>query len=66
MLIYVVGAGFTMTSSKGNCAIVNSALSCASTITTPTIFSVRPPHPNLSDKDALTGAERERNACGWW
>ncbi|KAA6406401.1 MAG: ribonuclease T2 [Lasallia pustulata] len=33
------GDGFTLTSSKGNCAIVNNALSCASSIITPGIFS---------------------------
>jgi ribonuclease T2 len=33
------GSGFTLTSSKGKCAIVSGALSCASTVTTATVFT---------------------------
>ncbi|MCJ1304046.1 ribonuclease T2-like [Hypocenomyce scalaris] len=33
------GDGFTLTSSKGNCAIINEVLSCASSIATPDTFS---------------------------
>ncbi|MCJ1365954.1 ribonuclease T2-like [Acarospora aff. strigata] len=33
------GTGFTLTSSKGPCAIVSSALTCASTVTSPTVFA---------------------------
>ncbi|KAL8940242.1 MAG: hypothetical protein Q9211_002372 [Gyalolechia sp. 1 TL-2023] len=33
------GSGFTLTSSKGKCAVSNNVLTCSSTITAPTIFS---------------------------
>ncbi|KAF2435988.1 ribonuclease M, partial [Tothia fuscella] len=33
------GSGFTLSSSKGKCAIVSGALSCASTVTTATVFT---------------------------
>ncbi|KAL8946386.1 MAG: hypothetical protein Q9183_007913, partial [Haloplaca sp. 2 TL-2023] len=31
--------GFTLTSSKGKCAVINSVLTCSSTVTDPTVFS---------------------------
>ncbi|KAL9002580.1 MAG: hypothetical protein Q9188_004491 [Gyalolechia gomerana] len=33
------GTGFTLTSSKGKCAVSNDVLTCASTVTEPTVFS---------------------------
>ncbi|KAL9579278.1 MAG: hypothetical protein Q9212_005201 [Teloschistes hypoglaucus] len=33
------GSGFTLTSSKGKCAVANNVLTCASTVTTATVFS---------------------------
>ncbi|KAL8718184.1 MAG: hypothetical protein Q9225_004646 [Loekoesia sp. 1 TL-2023] len=33
------GSGFTLTSSKGKCAVANNVLTCSSSVTAPTIFS---------------------------
>ncbi|KAL8638154.1 MAG: hypothetical protein Q9228_004663 [Teloschistes exilis] len=33
------GSGFTLTSSKGKCAVANNVLTCASTVTAATVFS---------------------------
>ncbi|KAL8992765.1 MAG: hypothetical protein Q9169_006859 [Polycauliona sp. 2 TL-2023] len=33
------GDGFTLTSSKGKCAVANSVLSCSATVTDPTVFT---------------------------
>jgi ribonuclease T2 len=35
----VEGAGFTLTSSKGKCAVSSNALTCSSSIATPTVFT---------------------------
>ncbi|KAI9725063.1 MAG: hypothetical protein M1812_000339 [Candelaria pacifica] len=40
-------AGFTLASSKGKCAISNGALTCASTVTTATVFTVGHPFPDV-------------------
>ena len=34
------GSGFTLTSSKGNCAIVGDALTCGARVSSPTVFTV--------------------------
>ena len=34
------GSGFTLTSSKGKCAVLNNVLTCASTVSTATVFTV--------------------------
>ncbi|KAL8765685.1 MAG: hypothetical protein Q9209_007323 [Squamulea sp. 1 TL-2023] len=33
------GSGFTLTSSKGKCAVANNVLTCASSVTAPTVFT---------------------------
>jgi ribonuclease T2 len=33
------GSGFTLTSSKGKCAIASNALTCSSSVTTATVFT---------------------------
>lgn len=33
------GSGFTLSSSKGKCAIVSNAFTCASSVTTATVFT---------------------------
>ena len=44
------GSGFTLTSSKGSCAIVSGALTCGSSVSSPTVFTVsqRPFHHQTS------------------
>ncbi|MCJ1423103.1 ribonuclease T2-like [Sticta canariensis] len=34
------GSGFTLTSSKGKCAVLNNVLTCASTVSTATVFTL--------------------------
>ena len=35
----LAGSGFTLTSSKGKCAVSNNVLTCGSSVTTPTVFT---------------------------
>lgn len=36
----LAGSGFTLTSSKGKCAVVSNVFTCASTVSTATVFTV--------------------------
>ncbi len=45
----VLGNGFTLTSSKGKCAVSNNVLTCAATVTDATIFTA------VADKLAYNG-----------
>ncbi|KAI4240970.1 MAG: hypothetical protein L6R40_004850 [Gallowayella cf. fulva] len=43
------GSGFTLTSSKGNCAVSNNVLTCGTSVTAPTVFTT------VNDKLAYNG-----------